>query len=101
MLARTFATLQNTTLSADFRQGVDAVITEDARNATEAKNLGDTLRGMTSLARLNLPKDHPEFGTIFDGIESREDQRGVRITVKVSQELLGGILDWLNAHARR
>ena len=92
---RILRSLENMTLAADFRTGVNGYLTGTCRSEQDAKNLGDTARGLIGLGRLSVPEKQPELLRLWDGIKVDQQQRTVTITVAVPQDLLDKLLDWL------
>ena len=92
---RILRSLENMTFAADLRAGVDAYLTGTCRAEEDAKNLGDTVRGLIGLGRLSVPEKQPELLRLWDGIKVDQQQRTVTITVAVPQDLLDKLLDWL------
>ena len=80
----------------DLSSGVNGVITGDARNAEDARQVYDALTGFIGLGRMLAPRKQPELLRVFDGVQV--SQEGQRITVKVAEpeELAGKFIDdWL------
>jgi len=92
---RILRALENTTFAADLRAGVNGYLTGTCRTEEDAKNLGDTARGLIGLGRLAVPEKQPELLRLWDGIKVDQQQRTVNITVSVPEDLLEKMLDML------
>jgi hypothetical protein len=92
---RILRSLENMTFAADLRAGVNGYLTGTCSTEPDAKNLGDTVRGLIGLGRLSVPEKQPELLRLWDGIKVDQQQRTVTITVMVPQVLLEKLLDWL------
>jgi hypothetical protein len=90
---RILRSLENTTAAADFRTGVHGVLNGLCRTAADAKNLGDAARGMAGLGRLSVPENQPELLRLWDGIQVEQQERTVRITVVIPENLLEKLID--------
>jgi hypothetical protein len=98
--ARILRSLENTTIAADLRTGINASLTGVCRSEQDAKNLGDAARGLIGLGRLSVPEKQPELLRLWDGIKVDQQQRTVTITVAVPQDLIDKMLDLLGAQPR-
>ena len=96
-VGRILRSLENTTLAADLRKGVDGYLMGTCRTEQDAKNLGDTVRGLVGLGRLSVPEKQPELLRLWDGIKVDQQQRTVNITVAVPEDLLEKLMDLLGA----
>ncbi len=92
---RILRSLENTTIAADLRTGVNAYLTGICPSDEEAKNLSDAARGLIGLARLSVPAKQPELLRLWDGIKVDQQQRTVNITVAVPEDLVEKMLDLL------
>jgi hypothetical protein len=90
---RILRSLENTTVVADFRAGVNGSLTGLCRTEQDAKNLGDAARGLIGLGRLSVPEKQPELLRLWDGIQVDQQQRTVTITVAVPEDLVEKLLD--------
>jgi hypothetical protein len=90
---RILRSLENTTVVADFRTGVNGSLTGLCRSEQDAKNLGDAARGLIGLGRLSVPEKQPELLALWDGIKVDQQQRTVNITVAVREDLVEKLLD--------
>jgi hypothetical protein len=96
-VGRILRSLENTTFAADLRTGVDGYLTGTCRTEQDAKNLGDTVRGLVGLGRLSVPEKQPDLLRLWDGIKVDQQQRTVNITLAVPEDLLEKMLDLLGA----
>jgi len=92
---RILGSLENTTIQADLRTGINGSLTGICRTEQDAKNLGDTARGLIGLGRLSVPEKQRELLRAWDGITVDQRERTVIITVAVSQELVDKMIDLL------
>ena len=90
---RILRSLENTTAAADFRTGVNGVLNGLCRTEADAKNLGDAARGLAGLGRLSVPDNQPELLRLWDGIQVEQQQRTVKITVIIPENLLEKLID--------
>ena len=93
--SRILQSLENTTVAADFRTGVNGFIDGTCRTDQDAKNLGDAARGLVGLGRLSVPENQPELLRLWDGIKVYQQQRTIKITVAIPQDLIDKLLDML------
>ena len=93
--ARILRSLENMTVAVDLRAGINGYLTGICRTGQDAKNLGDTARGLIGLGRLSVPEKQPELLRLWDGIKVDQQQRTVTITVAVPEDLLEKLLDFL------
>ena len=94
-ISRVLRSLENATIAADLRTGVNGYLTGTCRTDEDAKNLGDAARGLIGLGRLSVPEKQPELLRLWDGIKVDQQQRTVTITVAVPQDLVDKMLDLL------
>ena len=92
---RILRSLENTTAAADFRTGVNGYINGLCRSDQDAKNLGDAARGLVGLGRLSVPENQPELLKLWDGIKVDQQQRTVKITFAIPQDLVDKLIDLL------
>lgn len=94
-VGRILGSLQNTTAAADFRTGVNGFIDGLCRTDQDAKNLGDAARGLVGLGRLSVPENQPELLKLWDGIRVDQQERTVKITVAIPEDLVDKLIDLL------
>lgn len=92
---RILQSLENTTMAADFRSGVNGFINGLCRTDQDAKNLGDAARGLVGLGRLSVPENQPELLRLWDGIKVDQQQRAIKITVAIPQDLVDKLIEML------
>jgi hypothetical protein len=97
---RILRSLENTTAAADFRTGVNGSLNGVCRTEADAKNLGDAARGMAGLGRLSVPDNQPELLRLWDGIQVEQQQRTVKITVTIPENLVEKLIDLLGTQPR-
>ncbi len=98
---RILHSLANTTAAIDLRAGVNGYLTGSCRTEQDAKNLGDTARGLIGLARLGVPEKRPELLSLLDGIKVDQQQLTVNITVAVPEDLAEKLFDLLGSRVAR
>jgi len=94
-VGRILRSLENTTFAADLRTGVNGFINGTCRTDQDAKNLGDAARGLVGLGRLSVPENQPEMLRLWDGIKVDQQQRTVKITLAIPQDLVDKLVDLL------
>jgi hypothetical protein len=94
-VGRILGALENTTVAANFRAGINGYLKGICRTEQDAKNLGDTARGLVGLGRLSVPENQPEMLRMWDGIKVDQQQRTIDITVAIPQELADKLVDKL------
>ncbi len=87
-VTRILGALENTTFAADLRTGVNGYLIGTCRTEQDAKNVGDTARGLIGLGRLSVPQKQPELLRLWDGIKVDQHERTVTITIDVPEDLL-------------
>jgi hypothetical protein len=92
---RILRSLENTTFAADLRTGVNGYINGLCRTDQDAKNLGDAARGLVGLGRLSVPENQPELLRLWDGIKVDQQQRSVKITLAIPEDLVDKLVDLL------
>jgi len=92
-VGRMLGSLENTTAAADLRSGVRGYLNGLCRTDQDAKNLGDTARGLVGLGRLSVPDNQPELLKLWDGIKVDQQQRTVKITVAIPQDLVDKLVE--------
>jgi len=94
-VGRILRSLENTTAVADLREGVHGYVTGLCATEQDAKNLGDAARGMLGLGRLSVPDSQPDLLRLWDGIQVEQQQRTVKITVAIPQDLVDKLIEML------
>ena len=97
--ARVLRSFENTTFAADLRTGFNGYLTGTCRTDADAKNLGDTARGLIGLGRLSVPEKHRELLRLWDGIKVDQHERTVSITIAVPEDLLDKLMDLMGSQA--
>ena len=100
-VGRILRSLENTTAAADFRTGVNGYINGLCRSDQDAKNLGDAARGLVGLGRLSVPENQPELLKLWDGIKVDQQQRTVKITIAIAEDLVDKLIDMLGKSGLR
>jgi hypothetical protein len=98
--ARILHSLENATAAADLRTGVNGYLNGLCRTEPDAKNLGDTARGLVGLGRLSVPDNQPELLRLWDGIKVDQQQRTIKITVAIPQDLIDKLVNLVAAEPR-
>jgi hypothetical protein len=94
-VGRILRSLENTTAAADLHAGINGYLKGLCRTEQDAKNLGDTARGLVGLGRLSVPENQPEMLHLWDGIKVDQQQRTIEITVAIPEELAEKLVDKL------
>jgi len=87
-LGKILSMLEDLTLAADLRSGVNAAVTGLCKTEQDARSLSDALRGLIGLGRLSTPNNEPEMLRLYDGIQVEQQQRTVRVRAQIPQDLL-------------
>lgn len=96
-IGKIFRPLENTTIVADLRKGLNGFATGLCKTEQDAKNLGDAARGLVGLARLSVPDNQPELLRLWDGVKVDQQQRTIRIDVAIPQELIDKVVQMFDA----
>lgn len=99
-VGRILRSLENTTAAADLRAGLNGYLNGLCRTDADAKNLGDAARGLVGLGRLSVPEKQPELLRLWDGIKVDQQQRTVKITVAIPQDLIDKLIDLVGSEPR-
>lgn len=99
-VGRILRSLENTTAAADVRAGLNGYLNGQCRTDADAKNLGDAARGLVGLGRLSVPEKQPELLRLWDGIKVDQQQRTVKITVAIPQDLIDKLIDLVGTDPR-
>lgn len=99
-IGRILRSLENTTAAADLRTGLNGYINGTCRTDADAKNLGDAARGLVGLGRLSVPEKQPELLRLWDGIKVDQQQRTIKITVAIPQDLIDKLIDLVGSEPR-
>lgn len=91
-IGKIFRPLENTTVAADLRKGLNGFATGLCKTEQDAKNLGDAARGLVGLARLSAPDNQPELLRLWDGVKVEQQQKTIRIDVAIPQELIDKVV---------
>jgi len=74
-------------LTVDLRTGVHAAVIGNCRTEADARNLGDSLRGLTALARMGVQRKRPDLLRVFDAIQVKQEGRVVQVTLDIAEDL--------------
>jgi hypothetical protein len=91
-LDRVLRSTESTTLTADLRAGLHAVMAAECRNEADGLNLSAELRGLLGLLR-SVPKNRPDLLRALDGIQVSQQGRSVKVSVDLPQDLFDRLLD--------
>ena len=97
---RILRSLENTSAAADLRAGLNGYINGQCRTDADAKNLGDAARGLVGRGRLSVPEKQSELLRLWDGIKVDQQQRYVKITVAIPQDLVDKLVDLVGSDPR-
>lgn len=87
-----FRTMHDVFFEADMRNGLKGMAEGYSTSPQDAKKLGDAMRGMVGMGRLNTPDNKPELLRVWDGIKVEQTDRKVVLNVDVSQDLIDEIV---------
>jgi hypothetical protein len=91
-LANFVRMLDSATAMFEFADTVRARIEGVAFTDNDAKQLGDTVRGLLGLARLHTPSSNPELLRAFDNLQVGTKDRTVTLTAGLPPEVLEDLL---------
>jgi hypothetical protein len=100
-LGRVFSMIESLTAGIDFRSGLHMSVNGVCRTDQDARSLGDAARGLVGMARLSAPPDDPDMLKAIDGIQVEQQQRTVRLTVAIPQDLLDKAVSKLSGSGSR
>lgn len=89
-LDRVMRLVEGASLTVDLRTGVHAAFTGDCHTEADAKNLADSLRGLSALARMGAPRvpgNQPDLLRALDGIQVKQEGRVVQVNVDIAEDL--------------
>ncbi len=86
-LGRVFSMIESLTAGVDLRSGLHMSVSGVCRTEQDARSLGDAMRGLVGMARLSAPAGDPDFPKALDGIQVEQQQRTVKLTVAIPQDL--------------
>ena len=98
------ASIQSGSFYLDLRTGLTGLVTGTCGSDQDAKTLYDSLRGLSGLARLAVPKGQPkdqnktqpDLGRHLDGLQITQDAHKVNIHIQEPEELVDMVLNlWL------
>lgn len=91
-LGKILASVDNFTLSADFRSGITATAGGECHTVDDARRLGEAVRGVLGLARLSTPSERSEWLALWDGIAVSQRERLVQVQIGLRPEILEKVL---------
>jgi len=80
--------LESVTAWADLRSGLQLSASGLCRTDQDARTLSDALRGLVGLGRLSAPPEQPDLLRVYDAIQVDQQQRSLRLSVNLPQDLL-------------
>jgi len=86
--ARIFSMLESVTAWADLRSGLQLSASGLCRTDQDARTLSAALRGLVGLGRLSAPPEQPDLLRVYDAIQVDQQQRSLRLSVNLPQDLL-------------
>jgi hypothetical protein len=89
-----FRSMENTHFEADLSRGLNATAQGQCRTDTDAKSLGDAVRGLIGFGRLSVPDNQPELLRLWDGLHVDQNQRMITITANISQDLIDKLVQF-------
>jgi len=96
-IGRMLQAVEKVTAGADLHAGFNAYAEGVCATDQDAKNLGDTVRGLAGLGRLSVPKNQPDLLRVWDGIKVEQAQRTIRVTVVVPEDLAEKLIDQIGS----
>jgi hypothetical protein len=84
---RMLRSVEGASLTIDVRSGAHAALTGDCRTEADARNLGDSLRGLSAFARMAVPRNRPELQHAFDGLRVQQDGSTVRVNLDITEDV--------------
>jgi hypothetical protein len=92
-LDRILRSVVGATLTVDASTGMRAEFTGDCQTEGGAGSLADSLRGLTSLARVGVARKQPDLARALDGIQVRQEGRVVRMNIDLTEDLAEKLAD--------
>jgi len=90
-LDRMLRSVEGASLTVNLRTGAHAALTGDCRTEADAKNLADSLRGLSALARMGVGRGdrgkQTDLLRALDGIQVKQEGRVVRVNVDIAEDL--------------
>jgi len=90
-LDRVMRLVEDASVTVDLRAGLHAVLTGDSRTEADAKNLADSLRGLSALARMAVGRgvqgNPPDLLRALDGIQVKQEGRVVHVNVDIAEDV--------------
>jgi hypothetical protein len=86
-LDRMLRSVEDANFMVDLRTGVHAAVTGDCRTEADARNLADSLRGLTALARMGVSRKQPDLQHALDTIQVTQEGRVVRVHADIAEDL--------------
>lgn len=83
---KVLASLDSVTGFADVSKGVRVSATGQCTDTEAAKRLHTQMRGLVGMGRLSTPDNQPELLKLFDAIETKLDDKTIRLDVNLSAE---------------
>lgn len=84
---RMLRAVNDATMTIDLRNGIHASITGDCRAEADARNLADSLRGLTALARMAAQRKQPDLERALSAIQVNQQGGVVRVSADIPEEL--------------
>jgi hypothetical protein len=99
-MGRLLKSIETASGTVDLKSGLTASFTGQCRSDVDAKNLGDTARGLVGLGRLSVPENQPEMLRVFDAVKVEQRQRTVQVNASFSPDLLDKMLKMTEPRTR-
>jgi hypothetical protein len=87
-----FGQLDSLTLTIDMSKGLNMAITADCRTDTDAKTLGDAIRGLVSLGKMSVPQGQGDMLRLYDSVQVDQQQKSVKLLANVAPDLIDKVL---------
>ncbi|HTT65626.1 MAG TPA: hypothetical protein VMG35_27445 [Bryobacteraceae bacterium] len=88
---RILRSVDGASLTVDLRTGVHAAVTGDCRTEDGARNLADSLRGLTALGRMSMQRN-PDLEQALSAIQVKQDGRVVQLNADIPEDLADRLL---------
>jgi len=95
-LDRILRSVEGATLTVDAGKGLAVAFTGDCRTEAGAASLADSLRGLTSLARVGLARKQPGLARALDAVQVRQEGRVVKMNVDLPEDLAEKLADQIH-----
>lgn len=92
-LARVARSVENGWMAINLSRGMNAMIYANCKDEKMAEGLNGAARGLLGFARLSTPTDRPEVLKAIDAVDVRQEQRKVRVSANLNEEVFDSIVN--------